>query len=104
MFFSKKTFLLPGIFYTHLVSFAQVKTPEDFDYPYIKINFNGDPVDVLIKSKKGNEDIKKPLFLFFQESMPQPLIKTDGKDTCGVFPFNQDGLAEFYHLAIIRKP
>ncbi|WP_300598667.1 hypothetical protein [Niabella sp.] len=104
MFFSKKAFLLLSIFGTHLVSFAQVKTPEDFGYRYVKTSFKGDPVDLLIKSKKGSETVKKPLFLFFQGSQPQPLIKTDGNDVYGVFPFNPDSLAEYYHLVIIGKP
>lgn len=68
----------------------------------------GDTVDVLIKSKKGEEQKKKPLFLFCQGSLPIPLIiKYDDNGKKGiynVFVFNPDSLSNYYHLAIISKP
>ncbi|MBZ4190118.1 hypothetical protein [Niabella beijingensis] len=104
MYFLRKAFLLSAVLSIGILLFAQAKTPEDFGYRYIQTTFRGDPVDLLIKSKKGEEKIKKPLFLFFQGSQPQPLIKTDGAASYSVFPFHTDSLAVFYHLVIIGKP
>ncbi len=44
------------------------------------------------------------MFLFFQGSLPQPLIKYDEQGRFGVFPFDPDSLTIDYHLAIINKP
>ncbi len=84
-------------------SFGQ-KMPEDFGFRHIVYTYKTDPVDILVKSKKGEENIKKPLFLFCQGSMPQPLIKYDEIGMYGVFPFNPDSLSEKYHLIIVSKP
>jgi hypothetical protein len=85
-------------------TFAQNKTPEDFGYRYISLYYKKDRVDMLIKSKKGEENVNKPIFFFCQGSLPQPLIKYEGKSAYGVFPFNPDSLSEKYHLAIVGKP
>ncbi|MFM8490479.1 MAG: hypothetical protein ACKN9X_00870, partial [Candidatus Methylopumilus sp.] len=45
-------------------SFGQTKTPKDFDFRYILYKYKTDNVDVLIKSKKGEEDVSKPIFFF----------------------------------------
>lgn len=88
--------------------FAQNKRPEDFGFKHIQMQYQGDTVDILIKSKKGEINIPKPLFLFCQGSLPIPLmIKYDssGKQKIyNVFPFNPDSLSKEYHLAIISKP
>ncbi len=83
---------------------AQDKKPEDFGFRYIRITFNGDPVDVLIKSRKGDEQKPKPLFFYVQGSLPQPLIKYDDKGLYGVFTFPTDSLSQNYHLVIVGKP
>jgi len=59
---------------------------------------------ILVKSKKGEENIPKPLFFFCQGSLPIPLILHQGKDHYGTFPFNPDSLSNKYHLVIISKP
>ena len=46
-----------------LIAFGQ-KTPEDFGYKYIRLDYKKTKVDVLIQSKKGEENTKKPLFFF----------------------------------------
>jgi len=84
--------------------FGQNKLPEDFGFRHLQTVFKGDTIDILIKSKKREEQKSKPLFLFCQGSLPQPLIKLDGQSTYGVFPFNPDSLTNDYHLAIISKP
>jgi len=84
--------------------FSQSKTAEDFGFRHIKLKFDGDSVDVLIKSKKGEENIPKPLFFFCQGSLPIPLIITEENDNYGTFPFNEDTLTTLYHIAIVSKP
>lgn len=87
-----------------IYSFGQNKRPEDYGFRRFQIIYKGDTVDVLIKSKKGEENIRKPLFFFCQGSLPKPLIKYDGKGVYGVFPFNPDSLTIKYHLVIVSKP
>lgn len=80
------------------------KTPKDYGFTHLTFNYKGDKVDILIKSKKGEENQKKPLFFYCQGSMPQPLIKYDEGGVYGVFSFKTDSLAEKYHLVIVSKP
>ena len=87
-----------------IYSFGQNKRPEDYGFRRFQIIYKGDIVDVLIKSKKGEENIRKPLFFFCQGSLPKPLIKYDGKGVYGVFPFNPDSLTIKFHLVIVSKP
>ncbi|OIN59249.1 alpha/beta hydrolase family protein [Arsenicibacter rosenii] len=83
---------------------AQPKTPESFGFRHLTTTFNGDPVDILIKSRNGDEQQPKPLFFYVQGSLPQPLIKYDEKGMYGVFTFPTDSLAKTYHLVIVSKP
>ncbi len=85
-------------------TFGQKKLPEEFGFRHFQISYKGDTVDILIASKKGEKQKQKPLFLFCQGSLPQPLIKYDEYGMYGVFPFNPDSLAIDYHLAIVSKP
>ena len=87
----------------HLGVLGQKKAG-DFGYTHIQYLYKSDTVDILVKSKKGEEQIKKPLFFFCQGSLPQPLIKYDDKGAYGLFPFNPEGLIEKYHLVIVGKP
>ena len=74
----------------------------------MRMQYHGDTVDILIKSKKGEINILKPVFLFCQGSLPIPLIikyDSSGKQKIyNIFPFNPDSLSKEYHLAIISKP
>ncbi len=83
--------------------FAQ-KTPEDFGYKHLTLNFKKLNIDVIIKSKKGEENIKKPIFLFCQGSLPQPVIKYDEIGLYQTFPFDENDFLNDYHLVIIGKP
>lgn len=87
-----------------LTSVGQGTQPEDFGFRHLQTFYKGDTVDILIKSRKGEEQNPKPLFLFCQGSLPQPLIKYNEKGTFGVFTFNPDSLAVNFHLAIVSKP
>lgn len=78
--------------------FAQNKSPEDFGFRHIETKFNGDKVDILIKSRKGGEQKKKPIFLFCQGSLPQPLIKFDEQGLYGVFLLRQIALKKIIIL------
>lgn len=83
---------------------GQPKSAEELGYKHLVYTFKSDKIDILVKSKKGDENKKKPLFFFCQGSLPQPLIKYDSLGVYGVFPFNPDSLATFYHLVIVSKP
>jgi hypothetical protein len=97
--------LLLGI---HFSLFGQNKQIESYGFRHLQTIYQGDTVDILIKSKKGEELKRKPLLLFCQGSLPVPLmIKYDenGKQRIyQVFVFNPDSLSTEYHLAIIGKP
>jgi len=84
--------------------FGQSKTPEDFGFRHIVFKYKTDNVDILIKSKAGEEDIIKPLFFFCQGSLPVPLIIYDERGGYGTFPFIPDSISEKYHLVIVSKP
>jgi len=86
------------------LTFGQTKTPKEFGYRHIVLKYKTDNVDVLIKSKEGEENVPKPLFFFCQGSLPIPLIKYHAADVFGVFPFNADSLSNKYHLVIVSKP
>ncbi|WP_054413662.1 alpha/beta hydrolase family protein [Hymenobacter sp. DG25A] len=84
---------------------GQQKTAADYGFRHLRTVFQGDTVDILIKSRAVEEQVPKPLFLFCQGSLPQPLLKlADDGHVYGVFPFKPDSLLRQYHLAIIGKP
>ncbi|MDL2215159.1 alpha/beta hydrolase [Dysgonomonas sp. OttesenSCG-928-M03] len=85
---------------------AQEVTPEKLGYKYIPFTYRNDSVDILIKSKKGEENIAKPLFFFCQGSLPYPLIKYNSKNDFAypVFPFDTDSIENDFHLVIVSKP
>jgi dienelactone hydrolase len=81
---------------------------ESYGFRHLQTIYKGDTVDILVRSLKGEEEKKKPLFLFCQGSLPIPLMITydeNGRQGIySVFPFNPDSLSKKYHLAIISKP
>jgi hypothetical protein len=85
-------------------AFGQTKTAQDFGFRHLVYKYKTDNLDILIKSKKGEENIPKPLFFFCQGSLPIPLILYQGKDVYGTFPFNPDSLSNKFHLVIVSKP
>jgi len=103
-----RTFLIISFIFFRISLFGQDKRSEDYGFRHLHTTYKSDPVDILIKSKEGEEKIKKPLFLFCQGSLPVPLIiKYDKNGKTGiyhVFVFNPDSLSKDYHLVIINKP
>lgn len=86
-----------------LTTFGQ-KKPEDFGYKHLTFKYNKTTVDVLIQSKKGEENIQKPLFFWCQGSMPQPILKYDETGLYGTFPFKVTDFLNEFHVVIIGKP
>ena len=83
---------------------GQTKSAKDYGYTHFQYNYKSDVVDILIKSKKGEENMRKPLFFFCQGSLPKPLIKCHENGAYGVFPFNLDSISIKYHIVIVGKP
>jgi len=80
------------------------KVAEDFGYRHLMFKYQNDPVDVIVISKKGEERIAKPLMLFCQGSLPQPVIKYDEKGLYGTLPFNEAPFLEEFHIVIFSTP
>jgi dienelactone hydrolase len=103
----KKTYCLLFLLF-HTAAFARQVLPEVYGFRHLQTVFRGDMVDILVKSKKGEEQVKKPLLLFCQGSLPIPLIirynEQGRQGIYNVFVFNPDSLSAQYHLAIIGKP
>ena len=89
---------------TIITAFGQTNTPEYFGFRQIVCKYKNDNVDILIFSKRGEENVKKPLFFFCQGSLPKPLIIYDENGGYGNFPFIPDSLSQKYHLVIVSKP
>ena len=80
-----------------------------YGFRHYQMLYKGDSVDILVKSKAGQENTKKPLFFFCQGSLPIPLMikykKGDQDEIANVFPFiNLENILDGYHLAIVGKP
>lgn len=98
-----KYFLIALTFFSFTIH-AQTKKPEDFGFRHYAFVFQKDTVNVLVKSFAGEEQVKKPMLFFAQGSMPQPLIKTDGENMYGAFPFDPTVFLKDFHLVIVSKP
>ncbi|MFZ5978022.1 MAG: alpha/beta hydrolase [Hydrotalea sp. AMD] len=103
----KNLIVIAALLFT-AISYGQNERLEDYGIRHLQTVYRDDTVDILIKSKKGEEQKRKPLFLFCQGSLPIPLIiKYDDNGKKGIYPvfvFNPDSLANEYHLAVISKP
>ena len=100
---TNRLFFFAFILLTTTIS-AQLKSAKELGFTHIVYNYKNDKVDILIKSKTGEENLKKPLFFFAQGSLPRPLIKYSDKGDYPVFPFDTDSLTQKYHLVIVGKP
>ena len=96
----KKIFFLLLI---SLTTFGQ-KKPEDFGYKHLTYGYKKLTIDLLIQSKKGEENIQKPLFFWCQGSMPQPLLKYDETGLYGTFPFDVNDFLDEFHVVVVGKP
>lgn len=103
-----KNFTLISFILFKISLFGQNIPPENYGFKRLQTVYKGDTVDILIKFKKGEEQKKKPLFLFCQGSLPIPLIikydKNGKQGIYNVFVFNPDSLLRDYHIVIINKP
>lgn len=89
---------------SHIVLIAQEKSASDLGFRQLEFDYKGDKVDILIISKAGEANIKKPIFFFVQGSLPQPLIKFRGEKMYSILPFNTSVLEEKYHIVLVSKP
>ena len=78
--------------------------PSDFGFRHLQYVFEKDTIDVLIKSKKGEELVKKPLFFEMQGSLATPLIIHNGKKRTSFISIAEGFVEDDYHLAIVNKP
>ncbi|EMR01283.1 alpha/beta hydrolase family protein [Cesiribacter andamanensis] len=99
-----RLFLVLAGFFALTTGYAQPKKAQDFGFRHLNLAFEQDPVNVLILSRPGEEQKKKPLFLYIQDELPIPLIIYDEQGAFGTFPFHTEELLQHYHLAIIGKP
>ena len=86
------------------VSILYAQTPEDFGFRHFQYVIEGDTVDVLVKSKKGEEKIKKPLFFAVQGSLAFPLIVHNGEIRTSFTVLEEDFVEDDYHLVMVNKP
>ena len=98
-----KNIILISLLFVANISFSQ--TPEDYGFIHLRTTFENEQIDILIKSKKGEEKVQKPILLFHQGSLAMPLIILY-KDSLpyGTFPFNTKIFTDDFHLAVIGKP
>jgi hypothetical protein len=82
---------------------ASQKTPADFGFKELTYFYKNTTVKVIVSSKKGEENQKKPLMLYCQGSLPQPVLKYDSRGLYGVFPFDSI-FQDKYHVAVMGKP
>ncbi|RAK62918.1 alpha/beta hydrolase family protein [Hymenobacter edaphi] len=98
------TTLLVAAGFLPLAAQPTIKRPADYGYRHLRVPYGPDTVDVLILSKPGEEQRRKPLLLFVQGSLPKPLLLVHDKGTYPLFPFKGSGLYDAFHLVIISKP
>ncbi len=84
--------------------FGQTNFLDIQGFKRISILYNNDSINILIKSKSGDEMKSKPLFFFCQGSLPIPLLIKEGKEYFPQFPFNTNAICEKYHLVLVGKP
>lgn len=103
---ARKTVLSPilAIAFLSIANAQEDSSLQKFNFRYFKLVYKKDTVNILVKSKKGEELKQKPLFFFCQGSLPIPLILLDEKGPFGTFPFTADSVLDDYHLVIIGKP
>jgi len=98
-----KYYLLFYLFQLSIVSLAQ-KTAQEFGYSHLKMPYENDTVHILIKSKKGEESIKKPIFFEVQGSLAVPLIVHNGTRLTSLVSLSDGFIEEDFHLVMVNKP
>jgi pimeloyl-ACP methyl ester carboxylesterase len=70
----------------------------------LKFNYKKTTVDVVVLSKIGDENKRKPLFVFCQGSLARPLQILTDDSAYPLLPFSENIILENYHLVLINKP
>ena len=83
---------------------AQPKTPADFGYRHLTMRYQGDTVNILVLSKKGEELMRKPVFFLAQGSTPHPVVLYDEHGAYRQLPIKMDSLLAHCHLVVVSKP
>lgn len=99
----KKICLLMGISFLCMFCFAQ-KKPEDFGYRHLQLVVEKDTIDILVKSKKDEAHIKKPIFFEVQGSTAVPLIVHNGEQQVSYVSLAEGFAEKDYHLIMVSKP
>ncbi|MEO0895326.1 MAG: hypothetical protein AAFY71_02825 [Bacteroidota bacterium] len=87
-----------------LLNLLSAQTAEDYGFRYIPYEFEGDTIHVLIKSKKGEEQKKKPIFFSAQGSKASPLIIHNGEQRVYYATMEEGFVEDSFHLVIVNKP
>lgn len=101
--FKMKNYITLFTLFLSLNLLAQKKA-EDFGFKQFDYIYKKDKVAVIVHSKKGEENNKKPLFFFCLGSLPRPLIITSDDSYYPILPFNSDRFIEKYHVVIVQNP
>ncbi|MFD1062158.1 hypothetical protein ACFQ1Q_02780 [Winogradskyella litorisediminis] len=91
------------ILFNFLKCHAQYQ-PESFGFRHFQYVMENDTLDVIIKSKKGEEHIKKPLLFSVQGSRAVPLIIHNGTQRIYAIAMEEGFFEDDYHIAIVNKP
>lgn len=87
--------------------YSQNNVFDELGFRNFSYTINEETMTVLIKSKEGEENIKKPLILYIQGSMGRPLLinyPSKNYRRSIAFPFDVNQLTANYHIAVISKP
>lgn len=100
-----KHFYIVLIFLQASYSFSQ-NSLKELGFREFSLGFEGDKVDFVVKSKKGDELKPKPIFLFCQGSLPRPMaVKYKKQVSFFAIPFKiPENILNDYHIVIISKP
>lgn len=78
---------------------------EDFGFTYISMDYLQETVEIIIKSKKGEELKKKPLLIYIQGSLAKPLIRySDNGRFKPPYSFDARIFLDHFHIVSIKKP
>jgi dienelactone hydrolase len=97
-------FLVLSCFFSIPFLPAQPRVPETFHYRPYSFLFRKDSVHLAVLSKKGEEHVKKPLFLFIQGSLPKPAVIYAKEGVYSPFGFDPNPYLDQYHFVVIAKP
>jgi pimeloyl-ACP methyl ester carboxylesterase len=87
-----------------LAARAQSKTPSDFGYRHFPMRYQRDTVHILVLSRRGDEQKRKPVLFFAQGSTPSPVVLYDEQGPYRLLPIKMDSLLAGYHLVVVAKP